>query len=135
MTSKATTQSKEFSPKYSAADKIARLVPLRTQSLAEAKKVNPELQALYDSGNELSTLMDLAQSVEGMVRHVSTHAAAVVITQEPTTEYVPVQRPVRGESSEISMTQFPMGPIAKLGLLKMDFLGLANLTVLKRVMG
>jgi len=66
---------------------------------------------------------------------VSTHAAAVVITQEPTTEYVPVQRPVRGESSEISMTQFPMGPIAKLGLLKMDFLGLANLTVLKRVMG
>lgn len=117
---------------YSDADKVARLIPLKTHSLEEAKQVNPELKYLYDSNNELAQLIDTAQRVEGMVRHVSTHAAGVVITQEPITEYVPLQRPARGENNETSMTQFSMAPIAKLGLLKMDFLGLANLTILKK---
>ena len=68
-----------------------------------------------------------------MVRHASTHAAGVVITKEPLVEYLPLQRPIRGGSSEdMAMTQFPMDPIAKLGLLKMDFLGLTNLTILEQ---
>ena len=118
---------------YPDVDRVARLVPFRARTMEEAISLEPELQQLQvDSA--LRRLMDTAQKVEGMVRHVSTHAAGVVISGEPLTEYVPLQRPARGGSgeNEISMTQFSMEPIAQLGLLKMDFLGLANLTILKR---
>ena len=68
-----------------------------------------------------------------MARHTSTHAAGVVISKEPLVEYVPLQRPVRSDSAEdMAMTQFPMDPIAKLGLLKMDLLGLTNLSILEQ---
>ncbi len=118
---------------YPDVDRVARLVPFRARTMEEAIAGEPELQQLR-TDNALRRLMDTAQKVEGMVRHVSTHAAGVVISGEPLTEYVPLQRPVRGSGGEdeISMTQFSMEPIAQLGLLKMDFLGLANLTILKR---
>ncbi|MQF82745.1 DNA polymerase III subunit alpha [SAR202 cluster bacterium AD-802-E10_MRT_200m] len=117
---------------YADADRIARLIPVRAHSLTEAESITPQLKDLNNVESGLSNLMETAKQIEGMVRHVSTHAAGVVISQEPLTEYVPLQRPARGEESEISMTQFPMAPIAKLGLLKMDFLGLANFTILKK---
>ena len=118
---------------YPDVDRVARLVPFRAKTMEEAIGLEPELQGLR-TDTALRRLMDTAQKVEGMVRHVSTHAAGVVISGEPLTEYVPLQRPVRGSGGEdeISMTQFSMEPIAQLGLLKMDFLGLANLTILKR---
>ena len=118
---------------YPDVDRVARLVPFRARTMEEAIASEPELQNLQ-TDSTLRRLMDTAKQVEGMVRHVSTHAAGVVISGEPLTEYVPLQRPVRGGGGEdeISMTQFSMEPIAQLGLLKMDFLGLANLTILKR---
>ncbi len=118
---------------YPDVDRVARLVPFRARTMEEAIASEPELQQLQ-TDSTLRRLMDTAKQVEGMVRHVSTHAAGVVISGEPLTEYVPLQRPVRGGGGEdeISMTQFSMEPIAQLGLLKMDFLGLANLTILKR---
>ena len=77
--------------------------------------------------------MDTAQGLEGIVHHVSTHAAGVLIADEPLAQTVPLQRPVRGqEDSPVLMTQFSMDPVAQLGLLKMDFLGLTNLTILDR---
>ena len=118
---------------YADVDRVARLIPFRVHSLEEAISQGPELQELH-TDPLLGRLMDTAQQVEGMVRHVSTHAAGVVISKEALTEYVPLQRPVRNDDSEISMTQFSMEPIAQLGLLKIDFLGLANLTILKRAM-
>ena len=117
---------------YPEVDRVARLVPFRARTVDEAIAGEPELQQLQ-TDDTLRRLMDTAKQVEGMIRHVSTHAAGVVISGEPLTEYVPLQRPVRGGGEgEISMTQFSMEPIAQLGLLKMDFLGLANLTILKR---
>ena len=92
-----------------------------------------ELRDVYQSDDSIHKLVDTARALEGTVHHVSTHAAGVVISSEPLTEYVPLQRLVRGdESSEIAMTQYAMEPVAILGLLKMDFLGLTNLTILDR---
>ena len=86
-----------------------------------------------DSDDTIKKLIDSAQQVEGLSRHASTHAAGVVIAEEPLTNYLPLQKLSRGEDrSELVMTQFPMEDIARIGLLKMDFLGLANLTILAR---
>ena len=116
---------------YSDVDRVARLIPPRAHSLAEALETGPELKEVYEADATLKNLVDTATHLEGVVRHASTHAAGVVITKEPLAEYLPLQRPIRGDSSEdMAMTQFPMDPIAKLGLLKMDFLGLTNLTIL-----
>jgi DNA polymerase-3 subunit alpha len=117
---------------YPDVDRVARLIPARAHSMEEALNTNAELKTMRNSDQSIRRLIDTAQQVEGMVRHVSTHAAGVVISEEPLREYIPLQRPVRGGEGGISMTQFPMEPIAQLGLLKMDFLGLANLTILKR---
>ncbi|GBD11153.1 DNA polymerase III subunit alpha [bacterium HR23] len=113
-------------------DRVARLIPARARTLEEALQAQPELQALYDQDSVIRDLLDTAKRLEGVVHHVSTHAAGVVITGEPLTEYVPLQRPVRGDEHGIPMTQYSMEPIARLGLLKMDFLGLANLTILQK---
>jgi DNA polymerase-3 subunit alpha len=117
---------------YADVDRVARLIPPKARSLEEALHSQPELQALYEQDRVVRDLLDTAKHFEGMVHHVSTHAAGVVIAGEPLTEYVPLQRPVRGEGQSLPMTQFSMEPIARLGLLKMDFLGLANLTILQR---
>ena len=96
--------------------------------------MNPELDELKNADPTLEQLVTTAQRIEGTVHHVSTHAAGVVISADPLEEHIPLQRPVRDEESGTPMTQFSMDPIAKLGLLKMDFLGLANLTILRRAM-
>ncbi|MBI4232862.1 MAG: DNA polymerase III subunit alpha, partial [Chloroflexi bacterium] len=117
---------------YADVDRVARLVPFRARSLDEAMTMTPELQQLHEADPILRNLMDTGKKLEGVVHHASTHAAGVVITREPLTEYVPLQRPVRDEDSDIPMTQYAMDPIARLGLLKMDFLGLTNLTILQK---
>ena len=118
---------------YGDVDRIARMVPFKARTLEDALRVSPELQRAYSEEPNVHNLVDKAQGLEGIVHHVSTHAAGVLIADEPLTETVPLQRPVRGdESSRVLMTQFSMDPVAHLGLLKMDFLGLTNLTILDR---
>jgi DNA polymerase-3 subunit alpha len=91
---------------------------------------NSEFRNVYSEDDIVRNLVNSAKRVEGIARHASTHAAGVVISREPLTRYVPLQRGSRAESQEAVMTQFSMGDIARIGLLKMDFLGLANLTIL-----
>ena len=118
---------------YGDVDRIARMVPLKARTLDDALRVSPELKTAYEQEPDVTKLVDNAQGLEGIVHHVSTHAAGVLIADEPLIETVPLQRPVRGdESSPVLMTQFSMDPVARLGLLKMDFLGLTNLTILDR---
>ena len=116
---------------YADVDRIARLVPTRLgMTLDAAYNESPEMQEAYQGDAVLRNLIDTARQMEGVVRHASTHAAGVVISKEPLSENVPLQRSVKGESQGAVMTQYAMEPLAKLGLLKMDFLGLANLTIL-----
>jgi DNA polymerase-3 subunit alpha len=116
---------------YSDADRVARLVPFRPgMTLERAMEGNSELSTIYEEDKIVRNLIDSAQKLEGISRHASTHAAGVVISREPLTRYVPLQRISRGDDEATVMTQFPMEDIAQIGLLKMDFLGLANLTIL-----
>jgi len=117
---------------YSDVDRVARLVPFAVgMTLERALEENAELRTIYNQDETIRKLVDAARQVEGVSRHASTHAAGVVIAEESLTNYLPLQKLSRGdENSELVMTQFPMEDIARIGLLKMDFLGLANLTVL-----
>jgi len=118
---------------YGDVDRIARMVPLKAKTLEDAIRLNPEMASAYKEEDAVHALVDTAQGLEGIVHHVSTHAAGVLIADEPLTGTVPLQRPTKGdEESPVLMTQFSMDPVAKLGLLKMDFLGLTNLTILDR---
>ncbi len=116
---------------YSDVDRVARLVPNTLgMTLARALEENAELNSIYQQDAIVRKLIDSARKVEGLARHASTHAAGVVISKEPLTRYVPLQRSTSGQ--ETVMTQFAMGDIARIGLLKMDFLGLINLTILAK---
>ncbi len=117
---------------YGDVDTVARLIPFRVKSLDEAMEAVPELKEKYQGDDTLRQLWDNAKRLEGVVRNVGTHAAGVVISEDPLTEYVPLQRPVKGDEGSVPVTQFSMDPVQKLGLLKMDFLGLNNLTILDR---
>ena len=118
---------------YGEVDRVARMVPFKARTLDDALKLSPELRTSYEEADDIRNLVDTAQGLEGLVHHVSTHAAGVLIADEPLTETVPLQRPARGDDdSPVLMTQFSMDPVAHLGLLKMDFLGLTNLTILDR---
>lgn len=119
---------------YADVDRVARLIPFRARSLDEAMELVPELREVYEGDETLRTLIHSAKRLEGVVRNVGTHAAGVVISQDQLTDYVPLQRPVKGEDTSVPVTQFSMEPIANLGLLKMDFLGLSNLSILDRAM-
>jgi len=117
---------------YAQADRVARLIPLElTITLDRALEQSRELYDIYQQDAAIRNLIDSAKKLEGMVRHASTHAAGVVISHEPLIEYVPLQLLGKGEQRTV-MTQFHMWDIARLGLLKMDFLGLSNLTILSR---
>jgi DNA polymerase-3 subunit alpha len=120
---------------YAQVDRVARLIPIElTITLDRALEQSRELYEIYHQDEAIRNLIDSARKLEGMVRHVSTHAAGVVIAHESLIEYVPLQPLGRGESRQVGiMTQFHMWNIARLGLLKMDFLGLSNLTILARV--
>lgn len=119
---------------YSDVDRVARLVPFAPgMTLERAMHENSELKNIYYEDAVVRNLVDSAMKVEGIARHASTHAAGVVISKEPLTRYVPLQRASKGNGEATSMTQFSMENIARIGLLKMDFLGLANLTILSKV--
>ena len=117
---------------YASVDRVARLVPFRARTVWDAVENSPELKEIYEGDYAVRDLVEKASGLEGTAHHVSTHAAGVVISSEPLSEYVPLQRPTKSDSSEISMTQYSMEPVAMLGLLKMDFLGLTSLTILDR---
>jgi len=116
---------------YGDVDRVARLVPAApNMTLGKAMDENQELKEIYQTDEIVRNLVNQARRVEGISRHASTHAAGVVISKEPLTKYVPLQRAVKADNQEAVMTQFAMNEIARIGLLKMDFLGLANLTIL-----
>src|SRR5581483_2765631 len=118
---------------YGDVDRVARLVPNALHmTLEKALEEAPELASAYEADPQVSKLVDTAQRLEGVARHASTHAAGVVISREPLVDHVPLQRPTRGDESSIPTTQYAMSQVAEIGLLKMDFLGLANLTILGR---
>ena len=109
-------------------DKIAKLVPDTLNiTLDDAFKQSPPLAEAVKRRPEVAELWQIAKRLEGLARHAGKHAAGVVISDEPLIEHVPLYRDPK---SEEIITQYPMGPIEKLGLLKMDFLGLRTLTVI-----
>lgn len=111
---------------YDTVDKVAKLIPDELGiTISSALEKSAELRAEYAASEANKEFIDMAQKVEGMVRHASTHAAGVVITREPINNYLPLAK-----NDETIVTQFPMETIEKLGLLKMDFLGLRTLTVI-----
>lgn len=111
---------------YQDVDRVAKLIPTDLKmTLKKALEVSPDLKTLYDADNQVHELIDTSLKVEGMPRHASTHAAGVVITRDPATEYVPLST-----NDGLPVTQFNMVEIERLGLLKMDFLGLRTLTVI-----
>ena len=118
---------------YSDTDVVAKLVPAKLHiTLDEALEQSPELQAAYNSDPNVKNLIETARGVEGITRHASTHAAGLVISDEPLDNYVPLQRPAKGDDQSIAMTQYAMESVEALGLLKIDILGLANLTILSK---
>jgi DNA polymerase-3 subunit alpha len=118
---------------YSEVDRVARLVPFAPgMTLTRAMDENNELGDIYRQDTIIRRLVDSAMSMEGIARHASTHAAGVVISKEPLTKYVPLQRVSKANDAATVMTQFTMEDIARIGLLKIDFLGLANLTILDK---
>ena len=113
---------------YAEADNVAKQVPQTLNiKLDDALQVSKPLRDLYEGDPKMKQLIDTARALEGMPRHASTHAAGVVITKEPIYEYVPLAR-----NDESIVCQYPMTTLEELGLLKMDFLGLRNLTVIRR---
>ncbi len=114
---------------YSDVDKIAKLIPAEPGiTLKEALKVEPQLAKLYKDEQTATEIIDTAQVLEGLNRHASIHAAGVVIADRPLTEYVPLFKTTDGQIT----TGYAMDGIAKIGLLKMDFLGLRTLTVIEQ---
>ncbi len=114
---------------YAKVDRIAKLVPDMTKSLAEAAREVDALAAEVASDPEVKTIVDVGSRLEGLTRHASVHAAGVVITPRPLDELVPLYKATRGDDEQI-MTQWDMNVVESLGLLKMDFLGLRTLTVI-----
>ena len=113
---------------YTDVDRIAKLIPAELNiSIADAMEKTPELQELAKSDPRVAKLIELSLAVEGLPRHASTHAAGVVISRDPLVQYVPLQK----SGDDGMVTQFPMGTLEDLGLLKMDFLGLRTLTIME----
>ena len=112
---------------YAAVDQVAKAIPFSLDmTLSKALEVSPQLAELVHSDPQVRQLYDTSLLLEGMPRHASTHAAGVLITAKPVTEYVPLQT-----NDNVITTQYPMGTLERLGLLKMDFLGLRTLTVIR----
>ncbi|HWR62152.1 MAG TPA: DNA polymerase III subunit alpha [Clostridia bacterium] len=112
---------------YAQVDLIAKKIPFELgMTIDKALGINPELKKLYEEDESARYLIDMSRAVEGMPRHSSTHAAGVVISKKAVTEYVPLQM-----NEDVITTQFTMGTLEELGLLKMDFLGLRTLTVIR----
>ena len=116
---------------YGEVDKLAKLVPNKLNiSLKEAFKEEPQFDKLRKENEQVAELLDIAKNLEGLQRHCSTHAAGVVISSKALTEFCPLYK---GGNDEV-VTQYAMGSVEKLGLLKMDFLGLRTLTVINNTL-
>ncbi|MEE8370146.1 MAG: DNA polymerase III subunit alpha, partial [Dehalococcoidia bacterium] len=120
---------------YADVDRVARLVPnmppsFGVMTIEKALQEGPEIRQLYEDDPQIAKLIDTARVLEGVARHASTHAAGVVIAPEPLVHFLPLQRPASGDATALPTTQYAMNEVAELGLLKMDFLGLTNLTIL-----
>lgn len=112
---------------YAKVDKVAKMIPFSLHSSIERSlKEQKDLREAAQQDPQIDALLQTALKIEGMPRHASVHAAGIVITKNPVTDYVPLQK-----SGEDVITQFPMGTLENLGLLKMDFLGLRYLTVIQ----
>ena len=111
---------------YATVDEVAKLIPNELKiTIDKALKMTPELRQICEDNDQVRNLIEIARKVEGMPRHASTHAAGVVITRDPVSSYVPL-----AVNDEAAVTQFTMVTLERLGLLKMDFLGLRTLTVI-----
>lgn len=112
---------------YAEVDVVAKMIPMEpNMTIDRALEMNPELKKEYEESPRVKNLIDISKSLEGLPRHSSTHAAGVVISSVPLVEYVPLYK-----NEDTIVTQFSMTTIEELGLLKMDFLGLRTLTVLR----
>jgi DNA polymerase-3 subunit alpha len=114
---------------YDDVDRVAKLIPPMCSKLAKAKQDVAELRQLYEADPDIRTLLDAVEDVEGVARHASTHAAGVVIARDPLANHVPLYKVPKNDQV---VTQYAMGSIEKIGLLKMDFLGLRTLSILQR---
>ena len=113
---------------YSEVDKVAKLVPFVPKiTLKTAMDMEPKLKELYETNPEIKELIDVARTLEGISRHASTHAAGIVISPDPLTDYLPLYK---APNDEAIVTQFDMDAIKDIGLLKFDFLGLKTLTII-----
>jgi len=116
---------------YSFCDQVSKMIPFGAQgfemTLAKALDLEPDLKKLYDTNPQVKRLLDLAQKIEGCARHTSIHAAGVVISPKPLTDYTPIQHEVGGDRIT---TQYEMHAVEAAGVLKMDFLGIRNLSIL-----
>lgn len=131
---------------YAEVDRVAKLIPqVLNMTIARALQENQELAELYRTDPKVKELLDTAQKLEGLARHASTHAAGVVISRDPLIHHVPLQPPARNSRRRAAeeaegdepvpqtlVTQYDMNSIARIGLLKMDFLGLTNLTIIDK---
>ena len=116
---------------YGEVDKLAKLVPNKLNvTLDDAFKEEKQFAKLRKENSKVAELLDIAKNLEGLQRHCSTHAAGVVISSKALTEFCPLYK---GGNDEV-VTQYAMGSVEKLGLLKMDFLGLRTLTVIKNAL-
>lgn len=119
-------------------DAVAKLIPAipgKDMTLAKALEEIPDLKQEYERKPHIRELLDTAKEIEGSIRNAGTHAAGVVITDKPIVEYIPLHRPTGNAAEETpikTVTQFEMATIDKLGLLKVDFLGLSTLTIMQR---
>ena len=117
---------------YTTGDRIAKLIPMGAQgfpmTIDKALKEVPELKKIYKEEQDAKTIIDMAKKIEGCARHISVHAAGVVISPKPLTEFTPLQYDTKGDNKII--TQYDMYSIEEAGLLKFDFLGIKNLSIL-----
>ena len=122
---------------YALMDKTAKLIPVMCKSLSTAIEETADLKAEYDSDPVKHNIIDKAKNIEGLARHTSQHAAGVVISPVPVTDVVPVKRLSTGKEDGDTgqvVTQFTMEPVEKLGLVKMDFLGLSTLSIIEEAL-
>jgi len=116
---------------YSLGDQIAKLIP-QNLKIDDALNTVPELKQLYETNNDVKEVIDIARRLEGLARHASTHAAGVVIAPEPMVNFAPLQHSSRSEKEIV--TQYEMNSLKHVGLVKIDILGLANLTIIRNAL-
>jgi len=116
---------------YARVDTIAKMIPWEPNiTIEKALKMESRIKELMKSDEDIKKLIETASSLEGLARHASTHAAGIVLSRKPLTDYVPLQKTAEGETC----TQYAMAELEELGLLKMDFLGLRTLTVISNAL-